>query len=576
MESRARDLLGPVFGIGDRGAYAVPRAGAPTDLALDGNEGRAPRLDLASVLSGDPSELLRRYPDPRALEERLAARHGVAPERVVVTAGADDALLRLCTAVLGPGRELVLPVPTFEMIERYAALRGCAIREVPWVEGTYPVEDVCEQIGPSTALVAVVTPNNPTGAIATVADLERLSVVAPTAVLLVDLAYVEFADEDPTAAALELSNAVILRTFSKAQGLAGLRVGYAIAPPRIAGWLRQAGNPFPTSSLSLAIAGAALERPDPDQARFVETVRAEREALAATITRLGGAPVPSQANFVLARFSDPLRVRDALAGFGIAVRAFPGRRHLEDAVRITCPGEAASLRRVERALECALAPEAILFDVDGVLADVSRSYRAAIVETARSYGVSLEPAEISEAKREGNANDDWALTRELLARHGVEEPLDEVTERFERLYQGEGATPGLRERETCTVDRVFLERLRERVRLGIVTGRPRADARRFLEEQRIADLFEVCVCREDAPLKPSPAPLALARERLGVTRIWFVGDTVDDVRAARAAEALPLGVVAPGETASTVRPALLAAGAARVLDETSELEEWIR
>jgi len=244
-------------------------------------------------------------------------------------------------------------------------------------------------------------------------------------------------------------------------------------------------------------------------------------------------------------------------------------------LRITCPGDAGDQRRLSFALETVLAPEAVLFDMDGVLADVSRSYRAAILETARAFGVTVGPDAVSGAKRAGNANDDWALTRELLAQNGVEESLAEVTQHFERVYQGTEERPGLRRRETLTVDRVWLERLRARVRLGVVTGRPRADALRFLDEQGIAELFDVVVGREDGPLRPDPAPLFEALRRLGLERAWYVGDTVDDVRAARAAGLLPVGVIAPGESGEETRPVLLLAGASRVIDRLNELEDLL-
>ena len=107
--------------------------------------------------------------------------------------------------------------------------------------------------------------------------------------------------------------------------------------------------------------------------------------------------------------------------------------------------------------------------------------------------------------------------------------------------------------------------------LALVTGRPRRDAERFLERFGLADLFDVVVTREDAALKPDPAPVRLALERLGVERAWMVGDTPDDLVAARGAGVLPLGVVPPGADPSRTRTTLEAAGAARVLSRTEDL-----
>jgi phosphoglycolate phosphatase-like HAD superfamily hydrolase len=111
--------------------------------------------------------------------------------------------------------------------------------------------------------------------------------------------------------------------------------------------------------------------------------------------------------------------------------------------------------------------------------------------------------------------------------------------------------------------------------LAVVTGRPRSDARRFLDEQGIADLFSTMVCMEDGPSKPDPAPVRLALKRLGANTAWMVGDTPDDMRAARNADVVPIGVPAVGDDPSSMQHALVAAGAARVIDEPNDLEELL-
>jgi len=553
--------------------YRVPRAGAPTDLVLDGNEGAVPPEDLLDALRAQVPGVLRDYPSTGGLAADLAARLGVAPEQVVVTAGADDALDRVCRAVLAPGREVILPVPGFEMIARYAALAGGEAVHVAWPEGAFPTDAVLGAVTERTALIVVTSPNNPTGAVATAEDLRRLSAGAPGAVLLVDLAYVEFADEDLTAAALALPNAVVTRTLSKAWGLAGLRVGYAAGPAEIVGWLRVAGAPYAVAGPSVALARARLRSGEAEMAAFVGRIREEREALESVCAEVGLRPVPSQANFLLLDAGDAVWLRDAMAGLGIAVRAFPGRADLEGRVRIALPGDGSRFERLAAALRVVRAPEALLFDLDGVLADVSGSFRVAIRETCAAFGVRVDFEAIAAIKREGDANDDWVVSQRLIARGGVQASLPEVTATFERLYQGADGEPGLRERERLLVSRSFLEGLAARVPLGIVTGRPRGDADRFLGGQGIADLFGVVVCKEDGPIKPDPFPVREALRRLGVTRAWMVGDTADDVRAARAGGVLPLGVVAPGEDRVATEPNLVAAGAARVLDALGDLED---
>jgi histidinol-phosphate aminotransferase len=558
------------------GAYRPPSRPAHIDLLLDGNEGRPPALPVGALLEQAGADLLRRYPDAGPLESRIAARHGVEPDRVLATAGADDGLDRCLRAYAGPGRAVIHTDPTFEMIPRYARLAGAPLRAVPWSEGAFPRETFLAAAGDHPGVLAVVTPNNPTGAVASAADLAALSAACPEALLLVDLAYGEFADEDLTAAALALPNAVVLRSFSKALGMAGLRVGYVLGPAPVVGALRSAGHPYAVTGPSIRLVTAALEGDLVEAAAYARRARTERRDLEALLGRLGLGPVPSQGNFVFLRPpagpSAALRVHEDLAALGVSVRRFPGRSGLEDALRITCPGDPGEFSRLCAALETSRAPEALLFDMDGVLADVSGSYHEAIKAAALHFGVSVEDRAIRAAKEQPGANNDWDVTCRLLAAAGRPVPFEEARDAFEDAYQGTAARPGLWTRETLIPSREALEALARRVPLGIVTGRPRADALRFLEVHGLAHLFPVAVCMEDAPLKPDPAPVRLALERLGLRRAWLLGDTPDDLAAARAAGVLPLGVIPPGAGA-TRRAALDAAGAARIIQRIEDLEE---
>jgi histidinol-phosphate aminotransferase len=553
-------------------AYQVPRHGAPIDLPLDGNEGPIQPLDLATVLGGDPGAVANRYPSARRFQEQWAARLGVGPEQVRVTAGADEALDRITRTFVGPGREMLTTEPTFEMLPRYCALAGGRYVTVPWPSGPFPIDAMLARVSPRTSLVAVVSPNNPTGAVATIDDVQRLAAAAPTAVVLVDLAYAEFADVDPVREVLDLPNTLVTRTLSKAWGLAGLRVGCAAGPADLIAWLAPAGNPYPVSGVSIALASAALAHGDRHMTAAVARIRREREALSSLLAALGAEPAPSQANFVLATFGDAGWAWDGLAGLGIAVRRFPDRPGLEGALRIACPGEPAAFDRLAAALRAVLRPEALLFDLDGVLADVSQSFPEAVRATAAAYGVDVTRADIGRAKAAGGANNDWILTRRLMAERGVDRGLAEVTDAFERIYLGTAGTRGLCQTERCVVERAWLERLAARYPLGIVTGRTREDAERFLDRAGIRDLFRALVTMHDAPEKPDPAPVRLALAQLGVESAWMVGDTPDDVRAARAAGVVPLGIVAPGADDTVMRPALVGAGAARLIADVRDVE----
>jgi phosphoglycolate phosphatase-like HAD superfamily hydrolase len=131
------------------------------------------------------------------------------------------------------------------------------------------------------------------------------------------------------------------------------------------------------------------------------------------------------------------------------------------------------------------------------------------------------------------------------------------------------------EKETLLVSKEVLERISTRVKLGVVTGRPNRDALTFLKKHRIAHLFKAIVTMNDGPVKPDPGPIQLACKKLNITRAWMVGDTPDDMRSARSAGVLPIGVVAPADDPQIAASALTRAGAGRVIANISEIEELL-
>lgn len=336
-------------------AYARRPPAAPGVLRLDGNEGATPSRALLAELATAEPDLLRRYPDTSSLEAALAARVGVSPERVIVTAGADEALDRICRAFAGPGRAMLLPDPSFEMLERYAALAGAPLVRVPWSSDAFPIDEIIATVDERIALVAVVSPNNPTGGVASLSDVRRIAAAAPNARVLLDHAYVEYADVDLTPAVLDLENVVVVRTLSKAWGLAGCRVGYAIGAAATVAVLRAAGGPYPVAGPSLALALAQLRQGDAGLRAHVSRVRAERDALARLLTSRAISVRASQANFVLADAGPrAMLLREGLRARGVLVRDFPGRAGLETSLRITLPGDAADFARLTAALEALL------------------------------------------------------------------------------------------------------------------------------------------------------------------------------------------------------------------------------
>jgi len=352
---------GPVSRIDPATAYRRPPS-FPGVLRLDSNEGVLPSRALLGDLADADPELLRRYPDVSALEAALATRLGVPPQRLIVTAGADEAIDRACRAFLEPGRTILLSDPSFDMFDCSATLAGGELVCVPWWDDAFPIDAFVGRLDARTAVVAVVSPNNPTGSVATLADVRRLATAASNALLVLDHVYVEYADEDLTPAVVDLPNVLVLRTLSKAWGLAGCRVGYAVGSPYVIAVLRAAGGPYTVAAPSVALALSQLERGVEPLRAHVARVREERRLLSARLAAAGLAPRPSQANFVLVECGPrAASIHAGLAGRGVLVRNFPDRRRegLDTALRITLPGDASDFERLGEALERTLDAEGL-------------------------------------------------------------------------------------------------------------------------------------------------------------------------------------------------------------------------
>jgi histidinol-phosphate aminotransferase len=293
---------------------------------------------------GDAGLNCHRYPDPQpaALVEQLAALYDVRREQVLVGRGSDEAIDLLVRAFCRAGRDAILvQPPTFGMYVVCARVQDAAVVEVPLsADFEVDADTVLAAVTPAVKLVFVCAPNNPTGAGVALETIESLARgLAGRAVLVVDEAYVEFADGDSAAALLDrYEHLAVLRTLSKAWALAGARIGCLLAHAEVIALLRRILPPYPLPRPCVASAMEALSPQGQAAARErIGVVRAERTRMAEALRSLPGvrAVLPSQANFLAVRFDDPGRAYGRLYEAGIVVRdvrRYPG---LGDALRIT-------------------------------------------------------------------------------------------------------------------------------------------------------------------------------------------------------------------------------------------------
>lgn len=283
---------------------------------------------------------LNRYPDPMANELRdlLAARHGVSRENIMVGNGGDELLFNLLFTFGGPGHSLVTCPPDFSEYANFAKMCEtevvCAWRDPQ----TFEIDaDALVTAAKDAAIVILTSPNNPTGNLVDPAVVRRL-LDETGALVLLDEAYIEFSGEDASLAAEVPANPrlIVLRTLSKAFGLAGLRVGYLVASHDVVAMLAAIRQIYSEDVVAQAVACAAVAHRD-DLAPVVADIVAERAHLEQGLSAIEGVEVwPSRANFVLARMDGASRVRARLRDeYSILVRDFSYAPGLKDCLRLT-------------------------------------------------------------------------------------------------------------------------------------------------------------------------------------------------------------------------------------------------
>ncbi len=303
-----------------------------TTHKLSSNENPYPPLPSVLEAAIESAARMNRYPDMgcTALYARLAEKLGVAPDQLAAGTGSVAVLYHLLQAFCERGDEVVHAWRSFEAYPIAVAVAGAQSVQVPLTAtGEHDLDAMAAAVTARTKAVIVCTPNNPTGPSVSHAQLvEFLAQVPETVLVVVDEAYREFVRAEDPVDSLRLlrghDNVVVMRTFAKAYGMAGLRVGYAISTSEIIGAVRACALPFGVSSVAQAVAIAALEHETELMAR-VDSIVAERDRVVAALEELGWEVPDPQGNFVWLALGE--RTADFVAAAeaaGLMVRPFPG------------------------------------------------------------------------------------------------------------------------------------------------------------------------------------------------------------------------------------------------------------
>jgi histidinol-phosphate aminotransferase len=316
--------------------YHPPLSGR-NGLRLDFNEntvGCSPQV--LARLREITAEEIARYPERAPVEAIVADYLRIASGELLLTNGVDEAIHLLCETFLQPDDEVLIVVPTFAMYEIAAAATGARVIQVP--TGTnfqFPASDLLSRITPRTRLITLANPNNPTGSVALPAALIEIARRAPEAAILIDEAYFEFYGETLMGQWRDLPNIFVARTFSKAYGLAGLRIGVLAGSSNYISMVNRVSSPYNVNGIALACLPVALQDCN-YVSDYVGHVRQGRDLLQQEFAQWGIRSWPSRANFVLASFGSLKGVFiQSMRGRGILVRDRSSDYGCEGCVRIT-------------------------------------------------------------------------------------------------------------------------------------------------------------------------------------------------------------------------------------------------
>jgi histidinol-phosphate aminotransferase len=316
-----------------------PDPGDGLRLHLNENTGGCSPLVLDAIHRLSATDISA-YPSYTSLVRATAAHFGVDPDWVLLTNGLDEGILMAALGHISLPRihdaETIVPLPAFDPYPNATAAVGAtAIRVAPGQGFAFPTDGVIEAITARTRMIFLNTPNNPTGQLIPVADLRRIAGAASNAVVLIDEAYIEFGGETFLPELPRYPNVLVGRTFSKAYGLAGMRVGVLVGQPPSLAPVRSVTLPFNINSVAMAATRAALEDHD-FLPRYAAQVAESRQRIYAACRRLGLEYWESAANYVMVRVGDaaPALVQ-ALAARGIHVRDKSKDPHTSGCLRIT-------------------------------------------------------------------------------------------------------------------------------------------------------------------------------------------------------------------------------------------------
>ncbi|HSA05838.1 MAG TPA: histidinol-phosphate transaminase [Candidatus Gastranaerophilales bacterium] len=557
--------------------YEIPLSIDNYRLKLDSNENViGPSPKIMEALKNISEEDIKFYPAYGEILEKLASYNNAPTGMILPANGADEAINYVFDTFIEQQDTVLTVIPSFIMPKIYSGTLGCMYKEVPYIEKwAFPVDELVQNIDEKTKLIIITTPNNPTGEMISRENLVKILKASEGRYVLIDETYISYAGTSFIDLINEFPNIIVVRSMSKDFALAGLRFGYLIASENNIDYIKRVIKPYSINNVAVKCACAALD--DLEHLNYVVSqVKESRGILAEGLAPLAKTVYKSDANFILADFGEKADfIYKKLLKSGIKVKNFEKTPHLENCLRITLP----DVKNAKYILEQLKPRDLIIFDMDGVLADTSNSYRTAIREVYKEFtGKFLTPEQVQQAKNQGGLNNDWDLTHYLLEQAGINVTFSDIVAKFQELYWGSNGN-GFILNENLLISPHKLAELAQKYDLAIFTGRPKQEAEFFLKNKNIDKYFYPVITMDDPPKgmgKPHPWGVYEILKITCPINTYYLGDTVDDMFAARQAGVKGIGVLPPQDKSGELRRALTAHGADEILEHTEDLPQLMR
>ena len=392
-------------------------------------------------------------------------------------------------------------------------------------------------------------------------------------IVVIDEAYYQFTGKSSVPLIKKYDNLFIMQTFSKAFGLAGLRLGYIISNKNNIRNIQKVLSPYSVNNVAVLCAFAALKDLNYVK-KYVAEVKKSKLLLCRNLNNFGIKYYKSDANFVLLNIgSKAAKFCEKLKEKRILVRDRSNDQFLDGCVRITL-GTINQTKQLIKALRQVIKEinPLLIFDIDGVLVDVSTSYRIAIKLTAEYFtNVKITLEEIQSYKNKSRYNNDWDLTEAVIQSRGKNIEKQKIIEKFQENYNK------LIINEKWLLNKRILNLLSKRYNLAILTGRPKKEATYILRKNRVKDYFSTIIAMEDvSKQKPNPDGILKILSTYSNSSAYYFGDSIDDMKAAFLANISPVGVLPPQDKSLILQNLLVKNGAKTVISNINQMMEVLR